>query len=640
VKRSSTRQSKQDYDEDELKADWRKRAVEYGIDTDRHMRQANARGGISVDNSAVAHEALEFAKAHCFDREAVVDTRDIEVAALEHAMGRIDLDGLRRHMALQETAQKLIPDQRFDYRHPQGGFTTPEMVALERENLQMMRDGQGQAQPIASQTVVENWGKNRGLSDEQCAAAAMMLTSKNWIIAIDAIAGSGKTYTVSAIRELAEEQGYTVRAFGPTTRSVQELQQAGLNNAQTIASLLANQPPSPGWRELWFVDEHSMLASLTANQLLKAARQMPVEHIITVGDTGQHQAIQAGNPFKQFMDAEMTVAHLTDLRRQEKPEMHQAVQAARHTPAESFDLLDLQGRITEIADWQERYDTIAAEYFKMREDGKPALVVSPGNDERREINHRIREQLVERGIVKQAGRTQEILVDRKLTPAQIRTANSYQPGDVILFRGTRDQQKHGLAKNSYALVDAVDRRGNALTLRSGNHNLVEAYPAKWGKTDVEVFTREHRTLAVGDSVQFRRPDKIHRIANGEFATLSELTAEGAKFHFDGKQPRDLTLPFSDMKHLDHGYCSTTYSAQGATVQNCIMHADTTRGEKLLNRMGWYVGISRPRSELRIFTDNAEALRRAIARDPQKSIALEAIEPQQRPQQTTRMKIGI
>jgi plastocyanin len=270
--------------------------------------------------------------------------------------------------------------------------------------------------------------------------------------------------------------------------------------------------------------------------------------------------------------------------------------------------------------------------------------VSPGNDERKQLNAIIREKLVEHGLVKDGGRNQEILIDRKLTPAQIRTANSYQQGDVVLASGTREQQKRGLIKNSYATVEAVDRRGNALTLRTQDDRRIEVYPAKWSEKDAVVFTRENRTLAVGDSVQFRRPDKKHHIANGEFATLVELTGAEAKFHFDGKEPRDLTLPFAAMKHLDHGYCSTTYSAQGATVQNCIIQADSMRSEKLLNRSGWYVGVSREKTELRIFTDDAEALRRAIQRDPQKSIALEAIkqqptiQQQQAPRQSTGLSI--
>jgi ATP-dependent exoDNAse (exonuclease V) alpha subunit len=378
-----------------------------------------------------------------------------------------------------------------------------------------------------------------------------------------------------------------------------------------------------------------MMDSLTANRLLKAAIALGVERIILVGDTGQHQAIQAGNPVKQFIDAEMTVARLETIRRQEDPELRAAVKAARYTPAQAFDLLDQQGRITEIPNVDDRYAAIAAEYLKGHELNQQTLVVSPGNDERRNINGTIRELLVERGHVEQAGHTQEVLIDRKFTPAQIRSANSYQEGDVILARGTREQQKQGLSKNSYAIVEAVDRRGNSLIVSTQDRPQIEIFPARWDKADAEVFTQEHRTLAAGDCIQFRRPDKKHGIANGQFAAIVELTTQGARFHIEGKKPRDITLPFSQMKHLDYGYCSTTFSAEGATVEKCIMHADSMRSDRLLNRAGWYVGSSRPKLDLRIFTDDSEGLRRAVVRDPQKSIALEAI---QKPRQSVHLSI--
>ncbi len=40
-------------------------------------------------------------------------------------------------------------------------------------------------------------------------------------------------------------------------------------------------------------------------------------------------------------------------------------------------------------------------------------------------------------------------------------------------------------------------------------------------------------------------------------------------------------------------------------------------------------------QLRVFTDDSEALRRAVVRDPQKSIALEAV---QKPRQSVRLSI--
>src|SRR5690348_4438134 len=224
----STRQAKEQYDEKALKAEWQERAAEYGIDPQQHLRRALSRGDLRHGTDADAREALHFAKAHHFNLEAVVDRRDLETLALQFGMGRVTLEAVRRQMDIDLAKGKLLPAILIDPRHPQGSFTTPEMVALETDNIRLMRDGQGQAQPIANSAVVRNWCARKGLSDEQARAAEKMLTSTNWITAIDAIAGSGKTFTVSAVKELAKQQGYTVRAFGPTTRSVQELQHAGL----------------------------------------------------------------------------------------------------------------------------------------------------------------------------------------------------------------------------------------------------------------------------------------------------------------------------------------------------------------------------------------------------------------------------
>ena len=53
-----------------------------------------------------------------------------------------------------------------------------------------------------------------------------------------------------------------------------------------------------------------------------------------------------------------------------------------------------------------------------------------------------------------------------------------------------------------------------------------------------------------------------------------------------------------------------------------------RSAQLVNRKQFYVSISRARHDARVYTDDAEALRRAVARAPRKEIALEAVK--QRP----------
>jgi ATP-dependent exoDNAse (exonuclease V) alpha subunit len=77
-----------------------------------------------------------------------------------------------------------------------------------------------------------------------------------------------------------------------------------------------------------------------------------------------------------------------------------------------------------------------------------------------------------------------------------------------------------------------------------------------------------------------------------------------------------------LRHIDHGYASTSHSAQGATVDRVIVDIDTRLSPELVNRKQFYVSISRARNGLTIFTDDRRQLGRAVNRSREKSLALE------------------
>jgi hypothetical protein len=82
---------------------------------------------------------------------------------------------------------------------PQGAYTTPEMVALERDNLDLMHAGQGRTRPIVTANQVRVWANHKGLLTDQAEAAKLTLTASDWLTAIEGRAGSTKTTTVAAI---------------------------------------------------------------------------------------------------------------------------------------------------------------------------------------------------------------------------------------------------------------------------------------------------------------------------------------------------------------------------------------------------------------------------------------------------------
>ena len=116
------------------------------------------------------------------------------------------------------------------------------MVALERDNLDLMQAGRGQTPPIAAAEEIRQWATDRGLLADQAGVAQLILTTPDWLAAVEGRAGSAKTTTVGAIREFAEEHGYSVRGFAPTTRAVKALSEAGVES-RTVASLMENKSP-------------------------------------------------------------------------------------------------------------------------------------------------------------------------------------------------------------------------------------------------------------------------------------------------------------------------------------------------------------------------------------------------------------
>jgi conjugative relaxase-like TrwC/TraI family protein len=612
-----SRLAKRRENESQLRSEWRDRAVLYGIKTESIAITARQRGAVTMERGETADEAVRFSVEHNTEREAVIDRRALEAGALQQAMGRADLDGIRERRTEWEKRGSLIRVEP-GVTAPQGAFTTPEMIAMERDNIDLMLGGKGRSHSVASESDVRSWAVKRGLAPDQAAAAELTLTSHDWLTAIEGHAGAAKTTTVGAIREFAEQQGYAVQGFAPTTRAVKALSEAGIA-ARTVASLLEGPSPQFGRKQLWIVDESSLLPTRQMNRLLHRAHDAEVERVVFVGDSHQHHAIEAGRPVQQLEQAGMAVARLDIIRRQRDPRLREAVRlSAEGNVAGALAALEEQNRVREIAAIDDRYRAIANEYVRAVHAGERVLVVSPGNDERRRLNVEIRDALLRNQYISQDSVAQSVLVGRNLTRAQRGVAQNYEEGEVVKF--TRGSKAFGVARGTYARVLSVDSEYNLLTVAREHGTIVRYSPSRL--QGVEVFHREERFLAAGDRVQFRAPQRELGVANGEFATVMGIDTRGAELKLDDS--RKINARREQLRHLDYGYASTSHSSQGATVDRVIVNIDTNRSAELVNRKQFYVSISRARFNLTLYTDDRHTLRSAVSRTREKSVALEHV----------------
>ena len=308
------------------------------------------------------------------------------------------------------------------------------------------------------------------LNPAQQRAIEEVLTSQDRIHGLQGLAGSGKTSALSSIREGAEQNGYAVEGFAPTSRAAGQLRDAGIP-ADTLQGFLARggverNAGDPNARHLYMLDESSLASTRQMQSFLEKIG--PQNRVLLIGDTRQHQGVEAGKPFEQVQEAGMRTSQLDQIVRQKDPELLRAVEhLSRNETATGVQLLQQQGRISEIPDRQQRIEAIAKDYVAQPEN---TLIVSPDNASRRDINNAVRAELQNSGALSKENHPMTVLTQRsELTSADRNWAALYQPADVLYY--TRGSKELGIDRGTYATVVATSPKDNQLTVerQDGQH---------------------------------------------------------------------------------------------------------------------------------------------------------------------------
>jgi ATP-dependent exoDNAse (exonuclease V) alpha subunit len=341
------------------------------------------------------------------------------------------------------------------------------------------------------------------------------------------------------------------------------------------------------------------------------------DRVVFVGDTRQHQGVEAGRPFQQLQEAGMHTAHLDEIIRQKDPALKQAVEQLAHGHVhEAIDNLRQQGRVHEIPNREERLEAIAKAYAEQPD---RTLVVSPDNRSRQEINERIHRELQSSGRVEEQEHRMSVLVPRQeMTGADRQWAVQYAPGDIVRY--TRGSQAVGVKSGEYVHVTGVDREHNLLTVERQNGQQLTYDPRRLH--GVSVYREAERDFSTGDRVQFTAPYRDERVANRQLGTVQQIDAEGSlQVRLDSG--REVQFNIHEHPHLDYGYAVTSHSSQGATADRVLVHVDTEHAHvELINSRLAYVSVSRGRYDAQIYTNDAGKLGEELSRDVSKQSALE------------------
>lgn len=173
--------------------------------------------------------AVDHAIEHSFVREAVVPERKLLTEALKRGVGAVTVEDVTREMLERPLIRSDVAGRKM--------ATTKEMLALESRLIDFARQGRGRCRPLGDpdRLCSRDW-----FNEGQKAAVRHVLGSRDRVMIIRGVAGTGKTTLEQEIGEALAEAGRPVVALAQSVKASREVlrQEAGFATADTVARFL------------------------------------------------------------------------------------------------------------------------------------------------------------------------------------------------------------------------------------------------------------------------------------------------------------------------------------------------------------------------------------------------------------------
>ncbi len=286
-----------------------------------------------------------------------------------------------------------------------GYWTTTGIRAQERDVLarakRMASERFRPARAVDAATIAARLG----LTAEQRAVLMRETEGLTRIGAIQGRAGTGKTRTLSAIREAHERRGHRVIGLGPTNVVARSLAADGFETAMTAhLALIHLQNGRERWhaRTVVIVDEAAMLDTDILDRVMRAAARAGAR-LLLAGDDRQLQSVQRGGLFAPVAALAGSM-ELRQVRRQKT--------AWQRAASEAFAAGDIAAAVGAYADhgclaWAETLEESRAALVaawaeaSARDPGASRFIYASTNQEVRRLNAAARAIRVERGEVEE-----------------------------------------------------------------------------------------------------------------------------------------------------------------------------------------------------------------------------------------------
>jgi len=348
-------------------------------------------------------------------------------------------------------------------------------------------------------------------------------------------------------------------------------------------------------KEVWVVDETSMMGSKEVKQLIDAAKQANARVIFT-GDTKQLASVEAGQIFKDMQQKGMNTIEMTEKVRQKDIEYKKTVDAMGKKEWDTVkEKMESQGKIKEIQNREERINEIKKDFLAGNHE--KTLIVTATNRDKNELNRQIRNELKDQGKLSD-GYKFTVRESKNLSSEEKRYAFSYSVGDTV-FANRNDLQNMGIkSKTNEFTVSKINISKNEITIKNANGKEFVVNTKKHGNK-FSVYSTKEIEVSKGDRIITLKNDKQIGVKNGEMWQVKSIDSQGNITIKNENKEKEINI--KSYNYVDHAYAVTTHKSQGMTVNKVTSDVSSAR----TNYNEVYTAITRGKTEYAIYTDNKD-----------------------------------
>lgn len=587
----------------------------------------------------VAAEIVSSAARSSFERSSTVREQTFVGTCLDKSLGRVTAADIRAALAASS----------LEVRHYRGSLrvTHPEVYREEKEIISTVAKGKGRHKPLSKEPQPPE-----GLTRDQSRAYSHILSSRDQFITIEGRAGTGKTRLARSSTDAMQGElrkflspfiGEKVVVLAPQTMAARVvLREDGFKEAETVAKFLHDNTlqsrAAGGW--VW-VDEAGQLGTREARELVDTIERVGARAVFA-GDRKQTRSATRGRAFDLMIDeAGCRTPKVEEIVRQ-TGRMREIVETVMNGNIDkAFRAIENDKNL--IVDSEISCKESAAEdYVTRRKAGEKVAVITPTHRGAEDVSSCIRRRLKEDGTIKRES-TVRTWVDTHLTAEERRDPAAYKLGQMVQFNKPTPGFERGVP---YEVVNVAP-----LSFGPFKHQVIvraagevaEALPMKYADR-WSLYDPKEIALGIGDDVRITRTMMTHTVlgrararvieqfelpqqeaaykktelANGTRHTITGRTLDG---HFVLKGGKILD---KDCGHFTHGYCTTAHSSQSLTADTAIL-VGTKDQTPAIDARSFLVAATRPRTTLRVYTDDREALVEAAGRAREEIGAFELLE---------------